>query len=66
MTLSLSILTTLEKPASHVAVETPIVKPALSSKYMLGKTAFYIPPKPFQKLESVHMGVFIQEHIRKL
>jgi len=36
-----SILTTLEKLASHVAVETPTVKPALSSKYMAGKAALY-------------------------
>jgi len=34
------MLTTLERLASRVAVETPIVKPALSSKYMEGKTAF--------------------------
>ena len=37
----MSILTTLEKLASHVAVETPTVKPALSSKYMVGKAALY-------------------------
>jgi len=36
-----SILTTLEKLASHVAVETPTVKPALSSKYIVGKAASY-------------------------
>ena len=33
--------TTLEKLASHVAVETPTVKPALSSKCMVGKAALY-------------------------
>jgi len=27
--------------ASHVAVETPTIKPALSSKYMVGKVALY-------------------------
>jgi len=42
-----TILTTLEKLASHVAVETPTVKPGLSSKYMVGKAALL---KPFQKL----------------
>jgi len=36
-----SILTTLEKLASHVAAETPTVKHALSSKYMVGKAALY-------------------------
>jgi len=36
-----SILTTLEKLASQVAVETPTVKPVLSSKYMVGKAALY-------------------------
>ena len=35
------ILTTLEKLDSHVAVETPTVKPALSSKYIVGKAASY-------------------------
>jgi len=34
-------LTTLEKLASHMAVETPTVKPALSSKYTVGKAALY-------------------------
>ena len=33
--------TTLEKLASHVAVETPTVKPALGSKHMVGKAALY-------------------------
>jgi len=37
-----SILTTLEKLASHVAVETPTVKPTLSSKYMVVKAALYL------------------------
>jgi len=36
-----SILTKLEKLASHVVVENPTVKPALSSKYMVGKAALY-------------------------
>jgi len=36
-----SILTTLEKLASHMAVETPTVKPALSSKYMVAKAALH-------------------------
>jgi len=36
-----SILTTLEKLALHVAVQTPTVKPVLSSKYTVGKAAFY-------------------------
>jgi len=36
-----SILTTLEKLASHMAVETPTGKPALSSKHMVGKAALY-------------------------
>jgi len=36
-----SVLTTLEKLASHVTTETPIVNPALSSKHMVGKAAFY-------------------------
>jgi len=36
-----SILTTLVKLASHVAVKTPVVKPSLSSKYMVGKAALY-------------------------
>jgi len=35
------ILTTLEKLASHMAVETPTVKPALSSKCMVGKAALH-------------------------
>ena len=35
------MLTTLEKLTSHVVVETPTVKPALSSKYMVGKAALY-------------------------
>ena len=34
-------LTTLEKLALHMAVETPTVKPALSSKYMVGKAGLY-------------------------
>jgi len=34
-----SILTTLEKLASHVTVETPTVKPTLSSKHMMRKPA---------------------------
>ena len=38
----MSIFTTLKKLASHVVVETPIVKPALSSKYMMGKAALYV------------------------
>jgi len=35
------ILTTLEKLASHVAVENPVVNPALSGKHVVGKAALY-------------------------
>jgi len=50
------ILTTLKKLASHVAVEIPIVKPALSSKFMVGKSCFIL-TKPFQNLVQIHAGV---------
>jgi len=49
------IHTTLERLVSHVAVETPIIKPALRSKYG-GKSSFVL-PKPFQKLVQIHTGV---------
>jgi len=59
------IHTTPEKLiASYVAVETLVVKRALSSKY--GGISCFVLPKPFQKLVQIHTGVFIQMYIRKL
>jgi len=64
MRQGVDIHTTLEKLVSHVTVETPIIKPPLSSKY--GEKSCFALPKPFQKLVQIHTGVFIQKHIRKL
>ena len=55
----MSILTTLENLASHMAVETATVKPTLSSTVYDGRSCFIL-PKPFQKLVQIHTGAFIQ------
>jgi len=58
-----SILTTLEKLASHVGVETPTVKPALGSVYG-GKSCFIL-LKLFQKLVQIRTDVVIQKAHQK-